>query len=173
MRFFKRLEKKIDALWHREAQRMLFNILIAFLVTFIIAHLYSRFVPFYVFIAGYHIHHFYYGIILLAVTAVGGLMTNRNNVRHVLSYIVGIGLGLVVDELGLLLNCTGERVDVACAYLFPNQFDIAVIFALIFLILIFFGDKPIKWFLPKSWQNISSRNQPVYYRIQKFIKQKR
>lgn len=132
---------------------MLFNILNMFLITFTVAHLYSLFVPYYVFLAGYHIHHFYYGMLILAITSIVGVVTNNDSVRHFISYWIGIGIGLVVDELGLLLNCTGEKVGLACQYLFPNTFDIVLIVSIIFLIFIFFGNKPIRWFLPKSWRS--------------------
>lgn len=154
MGIVKRFIKVIKNDWHRESPRMLFNILSAFLATFIIAHVYSLFVPYYVFIAGYHIHHFYYGMFILAGTSIVGVVTSHDGVRHFLSYMVGIGIGLIVDELGLLLNCTGEKVGLACQYLFPNTFDIVLIVSLILLIFIFFGNKPIRWFLPRSWRNI-------------------
>lgn len=154
MGIFQRFLRVVKKDWHRESPRMLFNILNMFLLTFTVAHLYSLFVPYYVFIAGYHIHHFYYGMAILAVTSIVGVVTNHDGVRHFLSYMVGIGIGLIVDELGLLLNCTGEKIGLACQYLFPNTFDIVLIISLIMLIFIFFGNKPIRWFLPKSWRNI-------------------
>ena len=81
--------------WHHESQRLLFNVLLTFLGTFTVAHLYSLFVPFYIFIRGYHIHHFYYGIILVTISAVVSLVTVRDNIRRKLSYAVGIGIGLI------------------------------------------------------------------------------
>ncbi len=154
MGILKRFIKVIRTDWHRESPRMLFNILNMFLLTFSVAHLYSLFVPYYVFLAGYHIHHFYYGMLILAITSIVGVVTSHDGVRHFLSYMIGIGIGLIVDELGLLLNCTGEKVGLACQYLFPNTFDIVLIISLIILIFIFFGNKPIRWFLPKAWRNI-------------------
>jgi hypothetical protein len=95
---------------------------------------------------------------LLAVASIVGILTNRDKMRHILSYVIGVGIGLIVDELGLLLNCTGEKVGLACQYLFPNTFDIVTIVSVILLVLIFFGDKPVRWFLPKSWQNNRTLN---------------
>jgi hypothetical protein len=95
---------------------------------------------------------------LLAVASIVGILTNRDKMRHILSYVIGVGIGLIVDELGLLLNCTGEKVGLACQYLFPNTFDIVTIVSVILLVLIFFGDKPVHWFLPKSWQNNRTLN---------------
>jgi len=160
-------------LWHKEASRLLFNILIAFLLTFILAHLYSLFVPFYIFISGYHIHHFYHGMFLLAVAAIGAVLTNRGRIHNFLSYVIGVGLGLIVDELGLLLSCTGERLDVFCSYHFPSQVDFVVIVSLVLLLFIFFGDKPIRWCLPKSWRPKESFSKSVYYSISRAIKELR
>lgn len=156
MNILKKFVRVVRTDWHRESPRLLFNILFAFLITFIVAHVYSRLVPFYVFIAGYHIHHFYYGMFILAVTSIVGVVTDHDRVRHALSYWIGIGIGLIVDELGLLLNCTGEKMGLACQYLFPNTFDIVLIVSIILLIFIFFGNKPIRWFLPRSWRNIKA-----------------
>ncbi len=158
MSLLKKAFSFIGAELHKETQRLLFNILLAFVATFTVAHLYSLFVPLYVFLYGYHIHHFYYGMFLLAVASIVGILTNRDKMRHILSYIIGVGIGLIVDELGLLLNCTGEKVGLACQYLFPNTFDIVTIVSVILLLLIFFGDKPVHWFLPKSWQNNRTLN---------------
>lgn len=151
---------------HRESPRLLFNVLISFLATFFVAHAYSLVVPFYVFVRGYHIHHFYYGMLLLAVSALGAILSNRHEVRHGLSYIIGIGLGLIIDELGLLLTCTSETVGL-CSYLFPNTFDIVLIVSVILAIFLFFGDKPIRWFLPRSWQNMPVLNREVRFRSRK------
>jgi hypothetical protein len=93
-------------------------------------------------------------MLILAITSIVGVVTSNDRVRHFLSHWIGIGIGLIVDELGLLLNCTGEKMGLACQYLFPNTFDIVLIISVIMLIFIFFGNKPIRWFLPRSWRNI-------------------
>jgi hypothetical protein len=172
METLKRLKNFIFHNTHRESPRLLFNMLAAFLTTFSVAHLYSLFVPFYVFIRGYHIHHFYYGMLLLAITSIAAVVTEREDIRHGLSYIVGIGIGLIIDELGLLLNCTGEKVGLTCRYLFPNTFDVVLIISLIFVMFIFFGDKPIHWFLPKSWRESRALNKPVEHHLKKLFGKK-
>jgi hypothetical protein len=166
MKLAMRLKRFIFNNTHSESPRMLFNILISFLATFLLAHAYSLVVPFYVFIRGYHIHHFYYGMFILAITSITAILTNRDNVRHGLSYFIGIGIGLIVDELGLLLTCTSEHIN-ECSYLFPNTFDAVLIVALILTIFIFFGDKPIRWFLPKSIQNNKTLNKNIQLPRQK------
>lgn len=155
--------------FHRESPRLIFNILIAFLGTFLIAHLYSLFVPLYVFVKGYHIHHFYYGMLILAISAIAGILTANDRVRHTLSYAIGIGIGLIADELGLLLSCTSDTIT-GCSYLFPSTIDIVVIISLILIIFFFFGSKPIRWFLPRSWRANSALNASIEKEIKKMLK---
>jgi len=159
MSLLKKIKKAIYSKLSRESPRLLFNILVTFLITFTIAHITSLFIPFYLFIKGYHIHHFYYGMLALAIASIGGILTNNGRVKRFLSYVIGYGIGMIVDELGLLLTCTTETLD-KCVYLFPSIFDIVVIVSLIFIILILFGDRPVRWFLPKSWRNFPA-SDPV------------
>jgi len=62
----------------------------------------------YLYIKGYHIHHFYYGILLLILSNWMSLIRHRKLHRRlfkgVTSIMFGGGLGLVVDEFGLLLT---------------------------------------------------------------------
>ncbi len=62
----------------------------------------------YLYIKGYHIHHFYYGILLLIVSNWMSLIRHRKLHRRLFkginSIMFGGGLGLVVDEFGLLLT---------------------------------------------------------------------
>lgn len=53
---------------------------------------------------GYHIHHFYFGILLIAIAgwlAIAG--SNYLSKKHT-AIIYGVGLGLLLDEIGLLLT---------------------------------------------------------------------
>ena len=54
---------------------------------------------------GYHIHHFYFGIILIAIAGWLSLVKNyrKKNINR-LGVMYGIGLGLLMDEIGLLLT---------------------------------------------------------------------
>ena len=62
----------------------------------------------YLYIKGYHIHHFYYGILLLIFSNWMSLIRYRRLHRRIFkgvaSIMFGGGLGLVVDEFGLLLT---------------------------------------------------------------------
>ena len=62
----------------------------------------------YLYIKGYHIHHFYYGILLLIASNWLALIRYKRLYRRIskvlASILFGGGLGLVTDEFGLLLT---------------------------------------------------------------------
>lgn len=62
----------------------------------------------YLYIKGYHIHHFYYGIIFLILSNWLALIRYKKLYKRLFKIIASImfggGLGLVVDEFGLLLT---------------------------------------------------------------------
>ena len=49
-----------------------------------------------IFLFGYELHHFYYGIILLLITNLFMLFGHRNYKIHMI--LSGIGIGLILDE---------------------------------------------------------------------------
>ncbi len=53
---------------------------------------------------GYHIHHFYIGILLICLAGWWALAGSRRLSRHQLAVMYGAGLGLFFDEIGLLLT---------------------------------------------------------------------
>jgi len=62
----------------------------------------------YLYIKGYHIHHFYWGILLLILSNWMALIKYKRLYKRVFkgmaSIMFGGGLGLIVDEFGLLLT---------------------------------------------------------------------
>ncbi|MFT4312506.1 MAG: hypothetical protein ACMXYF_04725 [Candidatus Woesearchaeota archaeon] len=53
---------------------------------------------------GYHIHHFYFGIIFISIAAWLAIVgSNTFSKKHV-AILYGVGLGLFLDEIGLLLT---------------------------------------------------------------------
>ena len=62
----------------------------------------------YLYIKGYHIHHFYWGILLLISSSWLALVRykrlHRRIFKGIASIIFGGGLGLITDEFGLLLT---------------------------------------------------------------------
>ena len=119
-------------------KRRLFIVLIFFLLSFSIARLYSLYIDVYVYIDGYHIHHFYFGTLALAMGGILGILNDSNDRKRALiaSALIGIGIGLFADEIGLLLNSTtGTGFS---AYIFPDIGDIILTIAcsIVFLIAI-------------------------------------
>jgi hypothetical protein len=53
---------------------------------------------------GYHIHHFYFGILLLSIAGWMAIVGNEYFSKEKLAIMYGIGLGLFMDEIGMLLS---------------------------------------------------------------------
>lgn len=118
----------------RQNKQYLFIVLVSFTVSLILVHLYSLNFTKYVYIEGYHIHHFYFGTACLALGGILGILSNKPRKKRIASALIGIGLGLFSDEIGMLLNCTSDGK--ICSYYFPAWDDIvlAIIVIIVFLI---------------------------------------
>ncbi|MFB6291303.1 MAG: hypothetical protein ABEJ25_06205 [Candidatus Bipolaricaulia bacterium] len=53
---------------------------------------------------GYHIHHFYFGILLIGIAGWLAIAGSPNFSKEKLALVYGAGLGLLMDEIGLLLT---------------------------------------------------------------------
>jgi hypothetical protein len=53
---------------------------------------------------GVHLHHYLYGILLLTIVSILGLVERSPRMRAWLGLAAGIGLALVVDEIALLVE---------------------------------------------------------------------
>lgn len=53
---------------------------------------------------GYHIHHFYFGIMLIGIAGWLAITGNHGISKEKLALTYGFGLGLLMDEIGLLLT---------------------------------------------------------------------
>ena len=79
--------------------------LVSFLLSFIAARSFSSLYPSVVLVGGgLHIHHFWFGIALLAVGGWLGISSNHKEIDMAAAIIYGVGGGLIVDEVGLLLT---------------------------------------------------------------------
>jgi hypothetical protein len=77
----------------------------AFILSFIAARTFTTFFPSTVIVtSGIHIHHFWYGIALLAIGGWIGISYNNRETDLVAAVIYGAGGGLIADEVGLLLT---------------------------------------------------------------------
>lgn len=79
--------------------------LIAFIVSFIIARTFTTFFPDTVLVSGgLHIHHFWYGLAMLAIGGWLGISYEDERISRVAAILFGAGGGLIGDEVGLLLT---------------------------------------------------------------------
>ncbi len=100
------LTKKITARDSGVYLYILFPITVAFLIAFtgsrIISHVDPTF--FLHIVKGVHIHHFAYGILLLAASGYLALVNNSPRSKYLIALLHGLGLGLAFDEFGIWLR---------------------------------------------------------------------
>ncbi|MFO7987326.1 MAG: hypothetical protein R6U38_15815 [Desulfatiglandaceae bacterium] len=89
---------------------------------------------------GYHIHHFYIGILLMGIAGWLALTGSRYLSKRTLAMMYGIGLGLFFDEIGLLLTW-GD-------YYSRLSYLLTVLLIGIFLNILFFHD---------FWESVKQR----------------
>jgi len=79
--------------------------MISFIVSFTIARTFTALNPDTVLISGdYHIHHFWYGIAMLAIGGWIGISYHSERIDRLAAILFGAGGGLIGDEIGLLLT---------------------------------------------------------------------
>ena len=132
-----------------------FIIFVFFLISFGLSRLIVIIFPeINLFIKQYHIHHFYYGIILLFASNWISLVSDRPNLHNIAAGFTGFGLGLIVDEIGLLLTCSSPGF--VCNYWHRLTYDVVIGFVGLFFVIIYFEPfwkffkRKIKKLLPKS-----------------------
>jgi hypothetical protein len=79
--------------------------IISFISSFVIARIFTSLNPKTVLIIrGFHIHHFLYGLAILAVGGWLGISYDNERINRLAAVLFGVGGGLIVDEVGLLLT---------------------------------------------------------------------
>src|SRR5437667_134376 len=82
-----------------------FPIAATFLLTFIGARIISHLDPdLYISWSGLHVHHYAYGVFILAVSGYLALVFSSPRAKFTIALIHGLGLGLAFDEYGLWLK---------------------------------------------------------------------
>lgn len=108
-----------------------FWVLVGFLPTFISARvIVNTFPDMFLHVRGTHIHHFAYGIVVLAVVGFISLVWRRPS-RSWLAVFYGIGLALSFDEVGMWLKLTDD-------YNLEQSEDVMVAI-LVFLVFLTYG----------------------------------
>ena len=77
----------------------------SFIVSFTIARIFTTLNPSTILFSGdYHIHHFWYGIAMLAIGGWLGISYHSERIDRLAAILFGAGGGLIGDEIGLLLT---------------------------------------------------------------------
>ncbi|MEM3673320.1 MAG: hypothetical protein QW468_03740 [Candidatus Bathyarchaeia archaeon] len=83
--------------------------LASFIASFIIARTFTSSYPKIVWeVSGYHIHHFWYGLAMLAIGGWLGISIENERLNRIAAILFGAGGGLIGDEVGLLLTFESE-----------------------------------------------------------------
>jgi hypothetical protein len=97
--------QKLEKLEKASKPNLSFIMLSAFLASFAVARVFTAFFPSTTLvIQEIHVHHFWYGLALLAVGGWLGINYSDDHTDRLAAIIFGIGGGLVGDEIGLLLT---------------------------------------------------------------------
>ncbi len=79
--------------------------LVSFALSFIVARVFTYLHPDFVLVSGgIHIHHFWFGLALLAIGGWLGISYTHKEIDMLAAIIYGVGGGLIADEVGLLLT---------------------------------------------------------------------
>jgi len=79
--------------------------MISFIASFLVARIFTTFSPdVTVTSVGYHIHHFWYGIAMLAIGGWLGISYQNDRIDRLAAILFGAGGGIIGDEAGLLLT---------------------------------------------------------------------
>lgn len=82
-----------------------FLMLVSFIAAFLAARTFTTFFPSTVLVGGgFHIHHFWYGLGMLAIGGWLGISYEKERVDRIAAILFGAGGGLIADEVGLLLT---------------------------------------------------------------------
>jgi hypothetical protein len=92
--------------------------LLSFIFSFIAARTFTTFYPSTVLVTGgIHIHHFWFGLALVAVGGWLGISYDDKEISRVAAILYGAGGGLIVDEVGLLLTFGNYWTGLTYAFL--------------------------------------------------------
>jgi hypothetical protein len=88
-----------------------------FIVSFTVARTFTALNPDTVLISGdYHIHHFWYGIAMLAIGGWLGISYHSERIDRLAAILFGAGGGLIGDEIGLLLTLENYWAEITYTF---------------------------------------------------------
>jgi len=132
--------RNLKSIWYEDILRRNkitpFIIFLSFIISFGTARVVVHVFPtLNIIIKQYHIHHFYYGFILLIISNWIALVTNKKIMFWISAAIFGAGLGAIVDEFGLLLTCATPALQ--CDYWARQSFDAFIIIIVLLLAILY------------------------------------
>ena len=105
--------------------------LISFLLAFVVARTYATLFPTHVLLTGgLHIHHFWFGLIFLAIGGWLGINYNGKGISIAAAILYGVGGGIIVDEVGLLLTFGNYQSELTWEFLITLLAFVAVLMLL-------------------------------------------
>src|SRR5208337_5407712 len=111
--------------------------LLGFMVSFLVARVFTTIKPStWVLVGGIHIHHFWYGLGLIAIAGWLGIISTQPTHRRIYALVFGLGSGLIGDEVGLLLTFGDYHSELT--YVFGVGF---IVVALLLLLLTSYRDR--------------------------------
>ena len=93
--------------------------LVSFIASFTVARIFTSLRPDVIVMIGgvYHIHHFWYGIIMLAIGGWLGISYNEERINRLAAILFGAGGGFIGDEVGLLLTFGDYRTGITYTFI--------------------------------------------------------
>lgn len=92
--------------------------MISFIASFTVARTFTTLNPGTILIGGnYHIHHFWYGIAMLAIGGWLGISYQSERTDRLAAILFGAGGGLVGDEVGLLLTLENYWAEITYTFI--------------------------------------------------------
>lgn len=133
----------------------------SFIVSRLLVHMMdAKIIPdYYVFIGQTHVHHFNWGILLLAVTGLLHFSVQTQKQKKLLAMFYGIGLGLAFDEFGMWLKLEDE-------YSSRLTYTAIVIIAAILINVTYMGNVWLKIFAAVR----NTRNRALKISLSKMLK---
>jgi hypothetical protein len=108
----------VDKLQLKERPQLSIYALVSFIVSFIVARTFTSLYPSVVFISSdVHVHHFWYGLALLAIGGWLGISYENASVDRLAAVLFGAGGGLIGDEVGLLLTFEDYWTNITYTFL--------------------------------------------------------
>jgi len=117
----------------KERSRYLpFWVLVGFLPTFIIERtLVHHYPDLFIKVHGLHVHHFTWGVFVLAIVGFISIVAKNPPARRWLALFYGVGLALAFDEFGMWLRLTNE-------YNLDQSEDVMVAILVFLVIIVYF-----------------------------------